>query len=130
MNKTVLDLNASEMREFFLQSDRYCTVELPKYFCFTNLLKNLYGHTKKKNESSIVQGCKKAGNFEHINYEIMVNKGSGLDWRKLQLIHPFLYVSLLRILEIHWNELQERFAYFKQDNILCASYSDCTRQSP
>ncbi len=109
------------MREFFLQSDRYCTVKLPEYFCFTNLLKNLYGHIKKKNESSIVQDCKKAGNFERINYEIMVDKGSGLDWRKLQLIHPFLYVSLVRILEIHWNELQERFAYFKQDNILCAS---------
>jgi len=110
------------MREFFLQSDRYCTVKLPKYFCFTNLLKNLYEHIKKKNESSsIVQRCEEAGNFEHINYEIMVDKGSGLDWRKLQLIHPFLYVSLLRILEIHWDKLQKRFACFKQDNILCAS---------
>ena len=121
MSKTVLDLNASEMREFFLQSDRYCTVKLPKYFCFTNLLKNLYEHIKKKTESSIVQDCKKAGNFEHISYEITVDKNGGLDWRKLQLIHPFLYVSLLRVLEIHWNGLQERFACFKQDNILCAS---------
>ena len=117
MNKTVLDLSASEMREFFLQSDSYCTVKLPKYFCFTKLLKNLYEHVKKT-EPNLLPNCQKAGKYEHINYEITVDKSRGLDWRKLQLIHPFLYVCLLRVMENRWDEIKKRFVEFKTDIIV------------
>lgn len=41
MQKTILELNAEEVRQYFLKSSRFCTIELPKYFDFQKLLDSL-----------------------------------------------------------------------------------------
>ncbi len=50
MSNTVLDLTAEKAKDFFLQEKNYCSVPLPEYFKFGNLLNvidNQYSQIKK-----------------------------------------------------------------------------------
>lgn len=39
MNKSVLEMEADQARAFFLKEKSSCSIELPKYFSFQELLK-------------------------------------------------------------------------------------------
>ncbi|WP_416192255.1 RNA-directed DNA polymerase [Neisseria sp. CCUG12390] len=121
--KSVLDLTHHEARKFFLKHESYCSLNLPKYFSFTDLLEKISSKYAEKDFSSI-SDVRKMVELNDVNYLIYANKDGKLSWRPFQIIHPLAYVALVyRITsEEDWEKLQNRFREFQSDEkIKCLS---------
>lgn len=90
--RSVLEISHDEAREFFLKDGSYCNFNLPSYFSFEELLKNLSNELTGKNFNEIKNNI---SDFENVNYTIYANKDGDLSWRPLQLINPVVYVGLV-----------------------------------
>lgn len=93
-----------------------------------NTKKALKGFAEEKNLSC--EKYKEINNIEYlkestdVNLTIVTNKDAKYAWRSLQLIHPILYVDLVRLItkEENWDELKSRFRDFQSDEkIICIS---------
>lgn len=142
-NPTILDLDHDQARRLLMQSKSYCTIVLPEYIDFSDILRQAV--ISVKSHASRVSGLKrsnKGGNYgsvalqysdgaaglkdlpEGINYRILQNKDGLLSWRPMELINPIMYVLLVHKLteEENWRVVQDRFAEFQQcRNIECCS---------
>jgi hypothetical protein len=125
--QSILELDFKEVKNFFLNGGKYCATPLPRYFKFEPLLKALNDYydknLKKEYSEEIVSKAKKQSD---VNYKLIVNKDGTYAWRKLEIIHPFLYVCLVNLLVENWEELQKLFKKFnedKKDKIICMSVS-------
>lgn len=119
--KFILNLNASEARTFLLKAESYCSIDLPPYFVFGDLITKVNTQLEGKNLQGLIQNPR---DHEDVNYTILNNKDGKYAWRPFQLIHPVLYVSLVRQIteESNWQLIIERFATFSQNNkIQCLS---------
>lgn len=145
--KSVLDMSNKEAQDFFFKPTSYSNIKLPPYFSVENLLenaKNILGrselksiiYTKKvlksfaKEKNFSCEKYKEINNIEYleestdVNLTIVTNKDAKYAWRSLQLIHPILYVDLVRLItkEENWDELKSRFRDFQSDEkIICMS---------
>ena len=126
--KSILEMTHSEAERFFLKGKSYCNIDLPDYLSFSELLDELNETVKKLekqgSEISDFYNEKKLKNTEGVNHLLFANKDGKLSWRPLQIIHPFLYVLLVKDItsEQHWNILLERFKTFQSnDKIKCCS---------
>ena len=123
-HKNILDLSNVEAREFFLAQERYCTLGLPKYFTFDNILKKISNKINDKSLSCFIASDKKPEDIGNVNYKIFHNKDGEFSWRVFQLIHPVIYVSLVHEItkEKCWNLILNRFKEFQAcADIKCAS---------
>ncbi len=121
--KSILNLSNKEAREFLLKQESYCKIDLPPYFQFNNLLSDINDELDK-GELASFQNEKKPRDIEQVNYTIFNNKDGRYAWRPQQLIHPALYVSLVKKLteEKHWALVCEKFSEFRKNpNIQCLS---------
>jgi hypothetical protein len=121
-SRSILELSCDEARSFFLKQESYCTIELPTYFHFNELLSGI-GKVLEGKVLSDLQS-QKPRDFENVNYLILNSKDGRHAWRPLQLIHPVLYVSLVNQIteEDHWELICSRFAEFsKNEKIKCLS---------
>lgn len=119
--KSILNLTASEARDFLMKAESYCSVDLPPYFVFGDLITQVNTQLEGKNLKDLIQNPR---DHEDVNYTILNNKDGKYAWRPFQLIHPVLYVSLIRQIteESNWQFIIERFATFSQNNkIRCLS---------
>lgn len=119
--RSVLDLNAKQARSFFLKPESYCRLELPPYFDFKPVLRPVEKILAGRSMASL--GLKPRA-FEDVNYTIYSNKDGRYAWRPFQLIHPILYVDLVRQLTQTdaWTVVRSRFAKFARNpKILCLS---------
>lgn len=41
MDRSVLDMNNVEAKEFFMKNENYCNIGLPQYFNFTSMLEKI-----------------------------------------------------------------------------------------
>lgn len=125
-NKSVLEMTSSEAEAFFLKNESYCNIPLPPYFSFSNLLQQL-SNLIKKNEMNLNSFFKieNAKNCDEVNYTIYGNKDGKLSYRPLELIHPLIYVSLVKNIteEVNWGKLKSRFKenFQKKSKIKCLS---------
>lgn len=120
--KTILDLNSSEARSYFLEEQNYCTIELPHYFTFQKVLDKVDRALDGKNLKSFFKT--KQQDFDKVNYHIISNKDGKYAWRPFQLINPALYVSLVHTITepTNWELIKNRFKQFSvSDNISCHS---------
>ena len=126
--KSVLEMSSEEAKNFFLDGRSYCNIDLPNYFTFDKLL------TSIDNELTILERTenleknwydeKKLRESTGVNYTLLANKDGKLSRRPLQIIHPILYVKLVRDItkEENWNELLKRFTEFRKiDRVKCVS---------
>lgn len=127
--KSLLEMNNNETLNFFLKGDSYCNIELPNYFEFNRLLSSVKIFVFENN-FSLLQGKKltKSANEikkkESVNYTICSNKNGRFEWRPFEIIHPILYVDLVRKITIpeYWMVLQKRFKKFQENKkIECLS---------
>ena len=86
--KTILDLNSTEARKFFLKKESYCSIQLPEYFDFQTLLDALAQNGSLKGGLSL----EKAKKCDEVNYKLLTNKDGKFAWRSLQLINPAILV--------------------------------------
>ncbi len=143
---SILEMSHDEARKFFLEDDSYyCSVDLPPYIKFNQLLQDISLHLngkelvcveeeelscKKGEKPSCVRGDKLSCNMytakksDGVNYHLLCNKNSKYEWRKLQLINPALYVSLVNAITTKesWGKIKCSFKLFSADKkIHCAS---------
>ena len=127
MTKNILQLKHNEAKEFLLQEESYNTVGFPPYIKFKTLIDEI--DDKLENSNDIYKKYDNGKNiypskYENVNYKLFTNKDGKHAWRLLQLIHPVLYVDLVREItkECNWNDILLAFIDFQQnDKIVCAS---------
>lgn len=120
--KTVLELNHTDAKTYFLKQESYCNIDLPKYFAFKELLTNL---SNEVSVSSLTKNqFKDAKQFDDVNYTFLNNKDGKFAWRPLQLINPAMYVFLVSKLteKDSWQLIVDRFKKFQTNpKIKCCS---------
>ena len=126
MNReSIINLDASEARKFFLKHESYCNIDLPKYFSFSELLRKISDEYLGKDLLKDFSKSKSAmGELDSVNYLLFSNKDGKLSWRPLQIINPLVYVALVhKITEPeNWSKLQLKFKKFsKNGKIKCLS---------
>lgn len=121
--RSIIDLTWEEARAFLLKEEEYCDLTLPRYFQFSDLLKDVSTVLEGKRRSDLM--CrKKARNLDRVNHVLLSNKDGRYAWRPLELAHPALYVSLVNEITTpdHWTLICGRFREFAEnDRIKCLS---------
>jgi hypothetical protein len=118
--KTVLNISASEAKEFFLKQYNYCNINLPPYFDFQPLLDELNKAINNRPLKDIKS--KNPKDCEDANYKFYSNKDGAYSWRPLQLVNPAIYICLVDAITNAWTEILERFKEFRaNNNIVCCS---------
>lgn len=120
--KNVLDLNSKDAKKFFSEQECYSNIELPPYFTFGKAISDL--NKKFGNNELTFDELKLAKNNETVNHVLYGNKDGKYAWRKYELIHPLIYVSLVNIItqNDNWEKIQSKFKEFQKDkNIECES---------
>ena len=104
-SRDLLDLSPDEARLHFLKQESYITLDLPTYFKFDTLLATI-DSILDTDERFIY---KTAQRHESVNHTVLTTQVGRYLWRPIDLIHPALYVSLVRnITEIHGRFLTVR----------------------
>lgn len=142
-NPTILDLDHDQARRLLMQPESYCTVSLPEYYDFTEVLSEA-GKLAGKYRSSCVtnnglrrsisgnvcsagyrpDSCEIKHIYEGVNYRVLANKDGLLSWRPLELINPIIYSAIVYKLteRASWELVRSRFAKFQQnEQIECCS---------
>jgi hypothetical protein len=91
--KSILELSATEARDFLLKPDSYCSIDFPPYIGFENVLNDVNEILNTDKLSDLRSS--KPGEHDGLNYIVYNNKDGKYAWRPLELIHPALYVSLV-----------------------------------
>lgn len=135
MVETILDVQADEARVFFLQQSSYCSIGLPSYFDFRDILSKISNLAENKAFCDIKHNAgldkkqrnplKEANNIPDVNYQFFQNKNGLFDWRPLQIINPVIYVYLVKEITEpnNWKLIVDRFKEFdtSSPNIKCSS---------
>lgn len=118
-------MSNKDAKSFFLKAKSYCSIDLPEYYSFSNLLEKISECIDHENDisSSYNKSCLK--NCETVNHTLSANKDGKLSWRPLQIIHPFLYVLLVNEItdEVYWKQIKNRFRDLRKaaNKISCCS---------
>lgn len=123
MSKNVLDTSPSKARSFFLEPSSYTTIDIPQYFTFGDTVKDV-----AKNLGPNVLSKKELNNAKKsydVNYSIVTNKDGRYAWRKLDILNPLIYVSLVNLITDikSWNIIKKRLEKLRSNkSIKCLSY--------
>lgn len=126
-SRIITEIKYSEARNFFLKNSSYINFDIPFYFNFEVLLSIISGFIARKKISDI---CKSIGNkvdkpcnYDQVNHVILSNKDGAYSWRPMQIIHPILYVHLVRLIteKRNWESIQLRFKKFSEGYVHCIS---------
>jgi hypothetical protein len=119
--RSILQMTAPQARAFLLKPESYCGIDLPVYFTFAHVLSTV---TKALSGKALSSMSAKPRDHEGVNYSMLSNKDGRHAWRPLQLIHPALYVYLVKKITepIPWKVIRNRFKEFqKATNMKCLS---------
>lgn len=120
--RSFLDLTHDEARSFLLKAESYCSLDLPPYIGFADLIAGVHTVLDGKRLADLRQANPR--DHDEVNYTILHNKDGRYAWRPFQLIHPALYVSLVHAIteEASWQLICGRFKQFAaNDQIRCLS---------
>jgi hypothetical protein len=121
LERSILQMTATQARAFLLKPESYCGIDLPIYFTFARVLAAV---TKELSGKALSSMSSKPRDHEGVNYSMLSNKDGRHAWRPLQLIHPALYVSLVQTITepAQWKVIRDRFKDFqKAANLKCLS---------
>lgn len=121
-SRSILEMSCAEARSFLLKQESYCTIDLPPYFHFNDLLSGI----SKVLDGKVISDLRSQTprDFDGVNHLILNNKDGRHGWRPLQLIHPALYISLVNQIteKGNWELIHSRFVDFaKNKKIKCQS---------
>lgn len=120
MLKSIIELEAKEARKYLLQPSSYCTINLPEYIDFTEILKFVGTIVGNKDLNTCLADHKVyPSEYENVNYKFLTNKDGKFAYRCLQLTNPYLYYILVRTIteDNNWLEIQSHFLNHKRPNI-------------
>lgn len=119
--KSILDLSGDEARAFLLKPESYCSLDLPPYIVFGDLIDGVNTVLDGKMLSTLSASPR---DHDDVNYTILHNKDGKYAWRPFQLIHPALYISLVHAItkNDNWKLICDRFKLFAaNEQIRCIS---------
>lgn len=120
-NRLVTELSAEEARQFFLKQESYSTIDLPRYFQFNELIQEVGQVMEGKSLNQLCKGGQSGARpYDRVNYPLLSNKDGRYSWRPLELLHPALYVSLVKGITSpdHWKHICDRFSSFREDSTI------------
>ncbi len=120
--QSILTLNNTRAKVFFLRNENYTNIDLPVYFNFKPLLKALNNKLYGRKLSDFQKD--KPDSLDGINHTIINNKDGYYAWRPLQLINPAIYVDMVNCIteKENWKLIKSRFKDFsKNPKIRCMS---------
>ncbi len=123
MAEKITELSAEDARKFFLNAKCYSTIDLPKYFDFQPLLDKLATKINGADWSKLQTNISPQS-VDNVNYKFYQNKDGNLAWRKMEIIHPVLYIKLVNTIteESNWATLKTHFRKCNAiTNIACCS---------
>ena len=124
--RNIIELSAQKARKFFLKSESFCNMDLPPYFIFDKLLNFIDNKIKSKDPNDFYDRNElNLRSSDELNHTIFNNRDGKYAWRPLQLINPFLYVSLVHEIteKNRWRSVKKRFQIFSgNEKIKCVSY--------
>lgn len=108
----ILELTHLDARGLLLKPESYCSLDLPPYIDFGPLLDGVQQAIGRHKLATLRRGNPR--HFDGVNHRLLSNKDGKYSWRPFELIHPALYVSLVRELTnpSHWSALRRRFEQF------------------
>jgi hypothetical protein len=120
----VINLDSEEAREYFLKGESYCNFSIPPYFDFNPLINNVYDVLDGAKFESFYRSVRLSDgstntlgprDFDDVNFFFLNNKDGRFAWRPLQIIHPALYVRMVKELtsEKNWELVQNSFFSFR-----------------
>ena len=117
----VAGLNHRFAKKYFLQNYAYINLDLPLYFNFTNLLKNVNSVISRKKGFDVLKY--QPHRCEDVNHRIFFSKGRKYAIRPQEIINPVIYISLVNLIteEENWQQIQDRFEKLKNEQIECCS---------
>lgn len=120
--KSIIELNAQEIRNYMLDSDNYCTLELPEYYNFGPILEYVQSVIEGKTYAECKSGVDMSG-LQNVNHTILLNKDGRYGVRPLTIANPFSYCFLVREMfdEKNWTAIKDCFDKFKLKNFACPS---------
>lgn len=114
--KCVLEMSPEEACSFFMKPESYNSLDFPPYIDFDRILGEV---------NDAMRGCdnlpkKISHEYEGVNYLILNNKDGRYAWRPMELIHPVLYVDLVRKItqEDNWEIIVKRFEHFRKNSLI------------
>ena len=115
----IIKLSASEVLDYFMQGEQYCTTELPRYFNFDEILKFSRDKVQQKDLDECIEDGNNPEKITGVNFEVISNKDGRYGVRPLTLANPFLYYMMARDIceEPNWKNVQECFKHFESQNI-------------
>ena len=110
--RSILEMNSDEARKYFLKPENYFTLNLPSYINLEALINQADKILKESKLDDLIRNGSqkiKYSNFSNINYIIQTNKTVNT-YRPITLIHPILYVDLVKNIteEKNWVVLVDR----------------------
>lgn len=123
-NRTVLDLESKEeVIQYFMKPERYCNIQLPPYFDFSEILDFARKAIGKGEYQNISKEAKSQGPKirERVNHILRVSKDGKNTYRDLQIANPFIYYDLVQTIANEWDTIKSRFRYFKNGRCIVSS---------
>lgn len=121
--KTVADMNHKSAKKFFLRPHNYFSLAMPSYYDFSKVLSRAYTMLSDKNLCDVYcQSCHPRTQ-PNVNYSFAYNKDGKYSWRKYQIIHPFFYTELVKLITHadNWSYIKQRLLQFRNSKIVCSS---------
>lgn len=116
-----ISLTAEEARKYFLEPKNYLTVPLPEYFDFGPVLSKTARAMEGK---SLAEFCdfEKMAKARGVNFKFYSRKSEDFAAREFTIVHPAVYVEMVRILTEDWERIKTRMRIFaRQGAVMCAS---------
>ena len=121
-SQSINEMSCNEARDFLLKHKSYYSNDLPTYYQFGDVLKGVERELQGKNLPDLWH--RKPRNHVNVNHLMLDNKDGRYAWRPLELIHPALYVSLVKKMteEASWQTIRQRLGEFASNSkIRCLS---------
>jgi len=120
----ILELRPNQAKDFLLKPESYCSVDLPNYFVFEDLLRKVAKYLNGRNIADLYNSETNPRDCEGVNHLLLSNKDGKHAWRPFELIHPVLYCHFVDVITTseNWESIINRFKEFAdQDSVLCMS---------
>ena len=114
----ITKLKAKEVMAELMRSDRYCTMDLPTYFDFSDILNFVSNKVGKKSYKECLNPNMMPQTIDNVNLDIIINKDGRYGVRPLTLTNPYLYYFLVREIcnDNNWKRIQKCFSLFENEH--------------
>lgn len=122
--QTILEMKAADAKKFLLKSSSFFSLSLPPYFTFDRLLQDVSTIIGSNDLVVFYDKDIKPQNVDLVNYKLYNNKDGKYAWRKMEIIHPAIYVNLVNVItsERNWTTIIDRLKSFQSfKTIKCIS---------